>query len=67
MPNRIRALRLARGLTLKECATAIHITPQALQKAETRNHLSTLRRYDLAEFFGCDPRELENPRRHLAA
>jgi len=60
LPNRIRQNRLSRDLTMKECANRLSISVAAMQKAETLDHLSREHRYQLADWWEMDPRELEN-------
>jgi transcriptional regulator with XRE-family HTH domain len=59
LPNRIREMRLARGLTCKQVAEILKTTPQAIARAETRDIMSRHKRYELANLFECTPQELE--------
>lgn len=59
LPNRIRELRLSRGLTLRELAEMVGTTPQAIAQAEKLDVLSRHKRYKLAAIFECTPQELE--------
>ncbi len=61
-PVNLRALRLQRGIPLKDLASLLGVSVQAVNKAELgRGGLGKQSWYRLADFFGVDPRELEKP------
>lgn len=57
--NRLRELRLLRGLTLQHVASAIGVEASTLHQAETENTgIGWNKWMALADFFGVDPRSL---------
>jgi Helix-turn-helix len=61
-PNRLRAMRMRSGFTLKYVADLLKVRPQAIHNAEVSGEgLSRQNWYKLADLFDCDPRILETP------
>jgi transcriptional regulator with XRE-family HTH domain len=55
-------MRIERGLTLRDLAEALGVSPQAIRRAEIEGEgLDRQKWYRLADLFNCDPRLLETP------